>query len=107
MGALARVITLTHALTTEPTFLYRLSVDEEIGQTVPTIGFNVETLVYKNLKFQVWDLGGQSVRFACPFSRFPGRVPVPHTPQKPKANSNTKSRCTQRTVHPAVLAMLL
>ena len=24
------------------------------------IGFNVETVVYKNLKFQVWDLGGQT-----------------------------------------------
>ena len=28
--------------------------------TVPTIGFNVETLSYKNIKFQVWDLGGQT-----------------------------------------------
>lgn len=27
---------------------------------MPTIGFNVETLRYKNIKFQVWDLGGQS-----------------------------------------------
>jgi len=42
------------------TILYRLQVDEPIGQTVPTIGFNVETLQYKNVKFQVWDLGGQS-----------------------------------------------
>uniref|UniRef100_A0A9J8A5K1 ADP-ribosylation factor-like 1 n=1 Tax=Cyprinus carpio carpio TaxID=630221 RepID=A0A9J8A5K1_CYPCA len=25
-----------------------------------TIGFNVETVTYKNLKFQVWDLGGQT-----------------------------------------------
>lgn len=24
------------------------------------IGFNVETVHYKNLKFQVWDLGGQT-----------------------------------------------
>jgi GTPase SAR1 family protein len=24
------------------------------------IGFNVETVSYKNLKFQVWDLGGQT-----------------------------------------------
>lgn len=24
------------------------------------IGFNVETVTYKNLKFQVWDLGGQT-----------------------------------------------
>merc|ERR1712210_397653 len=28
--------------------------------TIPTIGFNVETVSYKNLKFQVWDLGGQT-----------------------------------------------
>ena len=29
--------------------------------TIPlAIGFNVETVVYKNLKFQVWDLGGQT-----------------------------------------------
>jgi ADP-ribosylation factor-like protein 1 len=37
----------------------RLQVDEPVT-TVPTIGFNVETLRYKNIKFQVWDLGGQS-----------------------------------------------
>ena len=24
------------------------------------IGFNVETVSYKNIKFQVWDLGGQT-----------------------------------------------
>lgn len=41
------------------TILYRLQVDEPVT-TVPTIGFNVETLQYKNIKFQVWDLGGQS-----------------------------------------------
>ena len=34
-------------------------MDEPVT-TVPTIGFNVETLSYKNIKFQVWDLGGQT-----------------------------------------------
>ena len=34
-------------------------MDEPVT-TVPTIGFNVETLRYKNIKFQVWDLGGQT-----------------------------------------------
>lgn len=33
---------------------------DEAIQTIPTIGFNVETLQYKNIKFQVWDLGGQT-----------------------------------------------
>jgi ADP-ribosylation factor-like protein 1 len=32
----------------------------EVVQTIPTIGFNVETVTYKNVKFQVWDLGGQT-----------------------------------------------
>ncbi len=35
------------------------------------IGFNVEQVTYKNLKFQVWDLGGQtSIRpyWRCYFS---------------------------------------
>ena len=32
----------------------------EVVTTVPTIGFNVETVTYKNLRFQVWDLGGQT-----------------------------------------------
>mmetsp|Transcript_21612 Transcript_21612/g.48844 ORF Transcript_21612/g.48844 Transcript_21612/m.48844 type:complete len:185 (+) Transcript_21612:117-671(+) len=43
------------------TILYKLQneSDEDI-QTIPTIGFNVETLAYKNIKFQVWDLGGQT-----------------------------------------------
>ena len=26
--------------------------------TIPTIGFNVESLEYKNLRFNVWDIGG-------------------------------------------------
>ncbi|KNG77331.1 ADP-ribosylation factor protein [Plasmodium falciparum IGH-CR14] len=41
------------------TILNRLQLGEVI-QTIPTIGFNVETVNYKNLKLQVWDLGGQS-----------------------------------------------
>ncbi|KAM0684486.1 Arf GTPase arl1 [Mitosporidium daphniae] len=41
------------------TILYKLQLGE-ILSTIPTIGFNMETLSYKNLKFQVWDLGGQS-----------------------------------------------
>jgi len=27
--------------------------------TIPTIGFNVETVDYKNISFTVWDVGGQ------------------------------------------------
>jgi ADP-ribosylation factor-like protein 1 len=40
------------------TILYRLQIGEVVA-TVPTIGFNVETLTYRNITFSVWDLGGQ------------------------------------------------
>lgn len=39
--------------------LYRLQLGNVIT-TVPTVGFNLETLQYKNITFQVWDLGGQT-----------------------------------------------
>jgi ADP-ribosylation factor-like protein 1 len=42
------------------TILYRLQVSEVVT-TIPTIGFNVETVQYKNLKFQVWDLGNNVI----------------------------------------------
>ncbi len=37
------------------TILYRIQMGEVIS-TIPTIGFNVETVIYKNIKFQVRDL---------------------------------------------------
>ncbi|KAL1515330.1 hypothetical protein AB1Y20_001961 [Prymnesium parvum] len=40
------------------TVLYKLKLGEVVT-TIPTIGFNVESLVYKNLSFNVWDVGGQ------------------------------------------------
>jgi ADP-ribosylation factor-like protein 1 len=32
----------------------------EVVTTIPTIGFNVESVTYKNLTLNVWDLGGQT-----------------------------------------------
>merc|ERR1712110_173297 len=40
------------------TILYKLKLGEVVS-SVPTIGFNVETLEYKQIKFTVWDVGGQ------------------------------------------------
>ncbi|EKE42452.1 hypothetical protein ENUP19_0051G0013 [Entamoeba nuttalli] len=40
------------------TILYRIASGETI-MTVPTIGFNLEELEYNQMKFKVWDLGGQ------------------------------------------------
>merc|ERR1711879_267746 len=31
----------------------------EVVTTIPTVGFNVETVEYKNISFTVWDIGGQ------------------------------------------------
>ena len=32
----------------------------EVLQSTPTIGFNVETLEFKGIKFNIWDIGGQN-----------------------------------------------
>merc|ERR1711982_284247 len=40
------------------TILYKLKLGEVVN-TIPTIGFNVETVEYKNISFNVWDVGGQ------------------------------------------------
>ena len=40
------------------TILYKLKLNQDVT-TIPTVGFNVETVTYKNVKFNVWDVGGQ------------------------------------------------
>jgi len=40
------------------TILYKLKIGEVVP-TISTIGFNVETIEYKNISFTVWDIGGQ------------------------------------------------
>lgn len=55
---------LTHALSRQPTPLQHtaaidnLKLAENIN-TIPTVGFNVETVQYKSVEFTVWDVGGQ------------------------------------------------
>lgn len=40
------------------TILYKLKLGKVVT-TIPTIGFNVETVEYNNIAFTVWDVGGQ------------------------------------------------
>lgn len=40
------------------TILYKLKLGQDVT-TIPTVGFNVETVTYKNVRFNVWDVGGQ------------------------------------------------
>merc|ERR1712110_704271 len=54
----ARILMLGLDGAGKTTILYKLQLGE-IQNTVPTIGFNVETLKYKNISFTMWDVGGQ------------------------------------------------
>merc|ERR1711967_152360 len=40
------------------TILYKFKLGEVVT-TIPTVGFNVETVEYKNISFTMWDVGGQ------------------------------------------------
>ena len=40
------------------TILYNIKTNDEIN-TLPTVGFNVETIKYKNILLNLWDVGGQ------------------------------------------------
>ncbi|CAM8976121.1 unnamed protein product [Rhodiola kirilowii] len=53
-----RVVMLGLDAAGKTTILYKLQIGEVLS-TVPTIGFNVEKVQYKNVMFTVWDVGGQ------------------------------------------------
>jgi signal recognition particle receptor subunit beta len=40
------------------TIIYKLKLGDMVT-TIPTIGFNVETVEYKKLRMTMWDIGGQ------------------------------------------------
>lgn len=55
----ARILLLGLDAAGKTTILYKLKLNETVS-TIPTIGFNVETLTpVKNLTLTVWDVGGQ------------------------------------------------
>jgi len=53
-----RVVMLGLDAAGKTTILYKLHIGEVLS-TVPTLGFNVEKVQYKNVVFTVWDVGGQ------------------------------------------------
>jgi small GTP-binding protein len=53
-----RIVMVGLDATGKTTTLLKLKLGEVVT-TVPTVGFNVETVEYKNIKFTVWDVGGQ------------------------------------------------
>ncbi|KAF7505326.1 ADP-ribosylation factor, Arf Arf6 [Endocarpon pusillum] len=40
------------------TILYKMKFNQDVT-TIPTVGFNVETVQIEKIKFNVWDVGGQ------------------------------------------------
>ncbi|KAF1589487.1 UNVERIFIED_CONTAM: ADP-ribosylation factor 6, partial [Eudyptes robustus] len=53
-----RILMLGLDASGKTSILYRLKLGQSI-KSIPTVGFNVETVQYKNIKFNVWDVGGQ------------------------------------------------
>jgi len=58
MGKDCRILMVGLDAAGKTTILYKLKLGEVVT-TIPTIGFNVETVEYKNTNFTVWDVGGQ------------------------------------------------
>lgn len=55
----SRIVMLGLDAAGKTTILYKLKLDETVS-TIPTIGFNVETVKHsKKVSFTVWDIGGQ------------------------------------------------
>eukprot|EP00696_Hemimastix_kukwesjijk_P009609 gnl/Hemi2/22125_TR7376_c0_g1_i1.p1 gnl/Hemi2/22125_TR7376_c0_g1~~gnl/Hemi2/22125_TR7376_c0_g1_i1.p1 ORF type:complete len:185 (-),score=63.28 gnl/Hemi2/22125_TR7376_c0_g1_i1:240-794(-) len=54
----ARILMVGLDAAGKTTILYKLKMGEVVT-TIPTIGFNVESVKYKNIEFTVWDVGGQ------------------------------------------------
>ena len=53
-----RVLMLGLDAAGKTSILYKLKLNELVT-SIPTIGFNVESLKYKNLDMTIWDVGGQ------------------------------------------------
>ena len=77
------------------TILYKLKLGEVVT-TIPTIGFNVETVEYKNISFTVWDVGGQDkVRPRAGLARAGARGEA-----RARARAPNCARCASAPSHP-------
>eukprot|EP00286_Rhodomonas_abbreviata_P030124 CAMPEP_0181303478 /NCGR_PEP_ID=MMETSP1101-20121128/8581_1 /TAXON_ID=46948 /ORGANISM="Rhodomonas abbreviata, Strain Caron Lab Isolate" /LENGTH=181 /DNA_ID=CAMNT_0023409057 /DNA_START=100 /DNA_END=645 /DNA_ORIENTATION=+ len=54
----ARIVLVGLDAAGKTTVLYKFKLNETVN-TIPTIGFNVEEVQYKNINFLMWDVGGQ------------------------------------------------
>ena len=56
----ARILVLGLDNAGKTTILYKMQVGTVVS-TIPTIGFNTEEVQYKNIRFSMWDVGGQGL----------------------------------------------
>ncbi len=68
------------------TILYKLKLGQDVT-TIPTVGFNVETVTYKNVKFNVWDVGGQDKIRPLWRHYYSGSSPCPQAHQTPPSRT--------------------
>lgn len=54
----ARIVMVGLDAAGKTTVLFKLKLNDVVV-TIPTIGFNVERVEYKNLRMTLWDIGGQ------------------------------------------------
>jgi len=54
-----RILMLGLDASGKTTVLYKLHIGDTVT-TIPTIGFNVEQVVYRNFNMTIWDVGGQT-----------------------------------------------
>jgi len=54
----ARIVMVGLDAAGKTTVLFKLKLNDVVV-TIPTIGFNVERVEYKNLRMTIWDIGGQ------------------------------------------------
>ncbi|KZS11428.1 ADP ribosylation factor 6-like protein [Daphnia magna] len=52
-----RIVMIGHPSSGKTTILYHLK-SGKVVTTIPTTGFNLETLEHKNIRIDVWDIGG-------------------------------------------------
>jgi len=58
LGTKMRVVLVGLDASGKTTILYRLAFGDTVG-TVPTVGFNVQTICFGRMSFITWDVGGQ------------------------------------------------
>lgn len=83
------------------TIVYRITLGQVVA-TTPTIGSNVEEFTHKNLKFLVWDVGGQeSLRntWTTYFANTKASTSTPPPPPPPSTRQKERGEKRRKRSH--------